>query len=288
MYDILHVYVRFIIRNYFTVSKYLSYYLTQVALNNFPTVNRLDSTVKGHDPVSYGFPTMANDFPINHSTQENSHPVHKLPAHHPSVTPCVHFMYANVRSLLNKITLLQYYITSYDLHVICLTETWLSTDIPDALFTPAGYTSLRCDRKNSPGGGSVIIVKNELCPSPFTFDFLYLTEAVACIIELPDLHLKLAIVCIYRPPSYDVNSFDECNAIIKKTMAFNYNHVIIAGDFNMPSINWTNSSYPPKYHSFMTVIDDHFLTQHIMDVTRPASKTTSDLLFTSVGTPISD
>ena len=174
---------------------------------------------------------------------------------------------------------------TFNLHVICLTETWLSSDVPDALFTPAGYTSFRNDRKDSSGGGTLIIVKNELNPIPILYNDLHLIEASSCLLHLPN-RLKLSVVCVYRPPSHNSNSIIECNSILNRTIALNCDHNIIIGDFNMPLINWNNFSYPPKYRSFMTVVEDLFLTQHINEVTRPASGNVLDLLFTTLGTPI--
>ena len=196
-------------------------------------------------------------------------------------------MYTNARSIMNKIPLLHHYITSFNLHVVCLTETWLCSDIPDAFFTPPGYIALRCDRRESIGGGALILVKNELNPVPFPFGDLKLIEASGCIIQLPN-HVKLVVACVYRPPSHNLRTVDECSELINKVMALKMDHNIIIGDFNMPLINWVDSSCPPKYHSFMTTVDDNFLIQHIKDITRPSSGTILDLLFTSIGTPLNN
>lgn len=62
-------------------------------------------------------------------------------------------LYTNVRSLLPKIDHLRVTAINASPHVICLTETWLSSDISDSEAYIPGYSLFRADR-NRRGGGA--------------------------------------------------------------------------------------------------------------------------------------
>ena len=64
-------------------------------------------------------------------------------------------LYFNARSLLPKIDELQAVCLSVNPDIICITESWLSSDIEDLEIELPDYSSIRVDR-NRHGGGIVI------------------------------------------------------------------------------------------------------------------------------------
>ena len=53
----------------------------------------------------------------------------------------------NIRSINNKITELQLFLQNYDPDIMCLTETWLSSDMPSSLFLPQNFSVVRWDNR---------------------------------------------------------------------------------------------------------------------------------------------
>ena len=63
----------------------------------------------------------------------------------------------NIRSAVNKAAPLHVLIEDFDLDVIALTETWISSDAPPAIMNdiaPPGYSSLHVHRTPVPGGST--------------------------------------------------------------------------------------------------------------------------------------
>ena len=57
--------------------------------------------------------------------------------------PC---MYINARSLNNKLSLLENYVTTNKPMIVAVTETWAKPELPDGLYALPGYQLLRDDR----------------------------------------------------------------------------------------------------------------------------------------------
>ena len=105
-------------------------------------------------------------------------------------------LYYNARSLLPKFSELQLIAETY---VICITETWLSSDIQDQeLFIP-GYQLIRLDR-NRHGGGA--------CPNVYYYSFTFKFSILPGCEDLELLSVvvrqescKVCISLFYRPPN---------------------------------------------------------------------------------------
>ena len=90
-------------------------------------------------------------------------------------------------------------ILSNDYDIICLSETWLTENIPDnALFLPA-HIITRCDRPTnstkSKHGGVLIAVKQSLA---FTKLEIHTTDCVGLLLNTPT---PLILCCIYSAPN---------------------------------------------------------------------------------------
>ena len=134
------------------------------------------------------------------------------------------------------------------LDIVCITETWLKSTISDSLLLPSNkHTIFRKDRAGSLGGGVCVITNN--------------TTVKAVQVDIPDEFVDLDIVCIdivgtlvparliigYRPPASDtppeavsyMKHFINCLSNLTKVDA----SVAIVGDFNLPSIDWSDLQF---------------------------------------------
>ena len=68
----------------------------------------------------------------------------------------------------------------------------------------------------------------------------------------------------------------------------NHHYNVIIGDFNMPSVDWKLFTAPQKFSPFLNCCSNHFLKQNVRESTRPNSDAILDLIFTTVGTSISN
>ena len=84
---------------------------------------------------------------------------------------------------------------------------------------------------------------------------------------------NLLIGCIYRSPSGNLVSSAEdlCN-LLHHICLTNPSHLLIGGNFNMPSINWNLgfASAPVGHylHTFIDAINDCYLFQHVKQPAR--------------------
>ena len=192
--------------------------------------------------------------------------------------------YFNSRSITNKLDSLLVMLDSHLYDVIFITETWLSTNIPDSMLTSStGYTIIRKDRElGTIGGGVAILIKNSI---KFTLvdippNFIYLD----CLVI--DLHLSgqhsYRMACVYQPPSKSncIISTGELCSFIDFCTSCTFRSFLI-GDFNYPSIDWDIPlSFGDACHNlFLETIMRNNLHQVVTQPTRLDN--CLDLLFTS-------
>ena len=159
--------------------------------------------------------------------------------------------YTNANGLLNKRDELKVCLSTYDIDIICITETHISHDIDDAELQIDGYAFYRGDRdfnlynsgidnSVSDGGGSIIYYKNyiqakenDICKNA--------PDSVA--IDIDTRIGKVCIACIYRSTSlsthYNSVLLNCINVICKETNDF---ETLLIGDFNLPDVSWENGN----------------------------------------------
>ena len=116
----------------------------------------------------------------------------------------------------------------------------------------------------------------------FVSDRLHTTEVLLCANTTME-HLwvsmnllsgdKLLIGCIYLSPSGNRQcSMTELQETLKLVSIQKASHVLIAGDFNAPQVDWADmySDAPPGHysHDLIRCVQDNFLTQHVKKPTR--------------------
>ena len=119
----------------------------------------------------------------------------------PGPPQCTKLAFTNVRSIKNKSTSVDRFITGHNIDIFAITETWLRKDETSSLLseiTPAGYKLYHRPREDRRGGGVGFLVNcniscKELPPvkefKSFEFSLLH--------VALPDRSIHIA--CIYRP-----------------------------------------------------------------------------------------
>ncbi|XP_078580162.1 uncharacterized protein LOC144864186 [Branchiostoma floridae x Branchiostoma japonicum] len=161
--------------------------------------------------------------------------------------------------------------------VLCVTETWLSSEIVDRDIELEGYQVYRKDR-NRHGGGVMMYVS----------DSLYTTrrgdlendeiESIWC--DVTKANTNLLINCSYRPPSADDTFFDLFEIQIQKATDQAHAVKVILGDFNVKNSNWLNSSTTDNPgRQLDNIFMNHGLEQVLHEPTR--GRNLFDLIVTS-------
>ena len=163
--------------------------------------------------------------------------------------------------------------------MLCVTESWLTSDIEDNVITIPGYNVCRQDRENldREHGGIVNYIKEGINYSKKS-DVLNTCnniEVVLIEIALPNTRPFL-LSTVYRIPDATV---DYLNAVddLFQNCSTQYDEMIIVGDFNLDISKANNSR---KINNFAKNSDLH---QLIKDYTRitDKSRTIIDLAFVS-------
>ena len=109
----------------------------------------------------------------------------------------------------------------------------------DAQLSIQNYSVHRADRKLRKKGGSIIYVHEMFdVSSSVSFDNQYVEVVVLHIDDI-----KASLVCVYRPPNCPLSKFKEAMQFIDENLVKGDDWTLfIAGDFNLPVINWSTLS----------------------------------------------
>ena len=141
-----------------------------------------------------------------------------------------------------KVKALQESISSNPIHTpfFTLTETHLKSYHLDAEVHIPGYTCYRADRTSRACGGAATYLHNSITVEE-TKSF---SNSYCELVAIYSKEANIVIAGIYRPPSAPFDKFDECLSTLQQFInGIQRTPVLhITGDFNLPFINWTNSS----------------------------------------------
>ena len=194
----------------------------------------------------------------------------------PSRLTCCSF---NARSLNDKLNDL-HTLMMEPIDLICITETWLRSDIPDSLIIDGlNYSIFRCDRVGKIGGGVCILTYNDkIAASRVKIADKY-SDCEIVAVDIINSDVRFRVINCYRPPSSDTDSFAVANFQLLidslSVLCDIDGTVLLCGDFNLPSINWDNDPPLPTgtvgcSDCFISFINQHLLHQFVTDVTRPS------------------
>ena len=142
------------------------------------------------------------------------------------------------------------------------------------------------DRNDSDIGirGTSIYVKNEIPSQQVKIEDNAHNDHIWVEIPLRG-NEKLLCGCIYRSPSGDkeenIRSTSEICNLINTASGMMTTHLLIAGDFNLPEIDWENEYIQgerPHLKDFVNTIQNCFLYQHTRKPTRYRAGETSNVL----------
>lgn len=161
---------------------------------------------------------------------------------------------------MSKINEFIHFVSQYNSNIVCVTETWAKLNIPDAELALAGYTLFRQDRADRRGGGVAIYAKSNLfakrvdLPTATVFsDAVFITFKVQMATFL--------VGCIYRAPNSSLANDEALLRLVREACSSRYDYVILAGDFNLPDIDWLRGSCTAASEPFMHAVQDCFLHQ---------------------------
>ena len=197
----------------------------------------------------------------------------------------------NVRSLNGKIDELSILSTlSSGIHLLTLSETWLSSDIVDSEIDIVGYKLYRTDRKIR-GGGVAVYVRDDICTIRRVDLESPDVESVWLQVNLPKSHAFL-VGTFYRPPnsskSYDTDFAIKLDSIIDSALAQTQSsEIILLGDFNCDFIAKRSPCNVTK--QLKSLFKSYNFSQLIESPTRtvPGSSTLLDLIVTNCPSVIS-
>ncbi|CAH1366045.1 unnamed protein product [Tenebrio molitor] len=186
--------------------------------------------------------------------------------------------YTNIASLLAKYDDFCAFVGRDEPSIILLTETWLSSSIPDSLCGPSlrGYTLFRRDRFGRWGGGVCMYFANKVLTNfkiqPISGDFRGIE---ALFLEVHSKTVSFVLGCVYRPPSSSISD-DKILIDLIKGLAETSQKILIFGDFNMPDLLWPLDSSGP-FSISSQLIADLIINSHLCQLT----PSTLDLIISS-------
>ena len=152
------------------------------------------------------------------------------------------------------------------------TETWLTSQVSDGELLTKDFQIFRKDRKHNHWGGVIIGVKSDLqCTviSELNTDCELLWVKV-----LTKTHKPLYVGAFYRPDKTDITSLQKLEQSLRKAAEKKNAHILLAGDFNLPSWDWENMCFKPNptfkesHQEFVDLIEDLGMQQMVLEPTR--------------------
>ena len=132
-----------------------------------------------------------------------------------------------------KIDNLRIFCSIYHPDIICIVESWLSTEISDSEISIQGYSVIRLDR-NRHGGGVLIYVK-----SMFTYSLVFKGTAdlelvvVSFLCSMHGTSPDITLALFYRPPNSSSFVIDTLFTVLCNLNVSVFSNFYLIGDFNI-------------------------------------------------------
>ena len=171
----------------------------------------------------------------------------------------------NARSILNKKNELDIMVDEIKPHSIGITESWTNNDITDTELGLEGYVMFRKDRMGRRGGGVLLYIKETIPAYEVQLqEEADCNEAIWC--KLVTGHTTVTIGVVYRCPNITKQNNEKIHNAISEVSK---GDCIIMGDFNRGNIKWdTMQRRGLEDQKFLCLVQDNFLTQHVLEPTR--------------------
>lgn len=183
----------------------------------------------------------------------------------------------NMNGLCSKLSILSDFLLEKDVKIACITETHLLPSTPNSFADIPHYSLIRHDTGGSfPKHGVCVFVHDSILIDSVSTP----VPNVLCF-RLAAYNVHIAVV--YRPPSNSSSSNDELSSFISEFCIDK--EIVVVGDFNLPSIDWSPSitvPYPSTQDkAFLDAFDLLGLTQWVTEPTYPRSGNILDIVLTS-------
>ena len=202
----------------------------------------------------------------------------------PQLNSVIRICHVNIQSMRrnpDKLTQISLQLVDfYD--IITVSETWLSSDIPDADYRLAGYSLFRRDRPNDAlGGGLAVWVADRFVVTRRNDLEIFDTEALW--LELRSRSISFLLCTAYRPPNNGSHFWNNLQYMMDNAKLSTIRHVMIMGDLNADD----HTSDGIKFYNF---VNDNLLTSHISEPTRitPQSKTCLDRIASNMSNLVNE
>ena len=183
----------------------------------------------------------------------------------------------NINSLYKHIDEIRFILMSSPLDVLAINESKLDHSITDGEIHIPGYVIIRKDR-NRHGGGVALYIKNTLSFS-VRQEFVPARLEIVCVEIILPYSTSLLVCTWYRPPSANVDLFDDYTKFLEKCDLMN-KQLFILGDMNCDYFK-----YPPepRTEKLKFLSSMYQLQRLISEPTRVTntSATLIDLIFTN-------
>ena len=163
----------------------------------------------------------------------------------------------NASSIINKKTELNIMVDDIKPHIIGIAESWANK----------GYVMFRKDRIGRRGGGVLLYIKETIPAYEIQLqEEADCKEALWC--NLVTGHTTVTIGGVYRCPNITIQNNEKIHNPITEVSK---GACIIMGEFNHGNIKWdSQQSTGVEGQKFVCLVQDNFLTQHVLEPTRAA------------------
>jgi hypothetical protein len=136
--------------------------------------------------------------------------------------------------------LLELYVSTECIDLVCITETWANENVNDAFYSMNDrFRVVRHDRSDGrKGGGVLLLIRRELRFSVVKVNSVDGVEIAAIDLLLRNRPGK-RIVVGYRPPAATAHTTRNVFSEVCRLVGSSHS-CIICGDFNLPTANWSN------------------------------------------------
>ena len=183
-----------------------------------------------------------------------------------------------MNSLVNKVSHVEYLLSSENIDLLGISETWLTQNTTDSYIDITNYKIVR---KDSPSGvrkhGVAVYIRNGL-----KFEEIPTNLDNAIILKLHEQNMY--VITIYRPPSYDTATNERVIGFLREFCESK--EVLLQGDFNLPTLRWQREGPAVGYvlpldSKFLEFFTDAGLWQAVREPTNFPSENIIDLCLLS-------
>lgn len=167
--------------------------------------------------------------------------------------------YQNVNGLRTKLLELQKAINTCIYDILILTETNLSPDVSDRELGLSDFSIFRTDRSHTTsskqsGGGVLVATRTKLRANVIQSS---VDNIESVFVSIPT-HTNSFLICgTYIPPNQPPAVYERFCSSMDEVVASSssFDRILVAGDFNLPGMNWTASEPIPVGCGSLHIID---------------------------------